>query len=55
MRKVGFVVFVLGLVLHLWWVVVLGFVLYEIPGVTWLAAITAHRGDGFHNDQGPLN
>lgn len=54
MRLVGFTVFVLGLSLGLWWVVVLGFVLYEIPGVTWVSAMMAHN-DGYNNDQGPLN
>ena len=57
MRLFGFAVFVIGLVLHLWCVVVLGFALYELPGVTWLAAMMANHnnGSGFHNDQGPLN
>lgn len=54
MRLVGFVIFILGLILKLWWITVIGFIVYELPGTVWLAAMLSDT-EGFRSDQGPLN
>lgn len=53
MRMTGFCVFVLGLVLGLWWVALLGIILFEGTGVTWIAVLFGGHGD--HHDHGPMN
>jgi hypothetical protein len=56
LKIVGFFVFIGGAVLHLWWLVVLGWIVYEAGGVTWMAAATSNEhGHGNHLDHGPMN
>lgn len=52
MRILGFIVLCIGLALKLWWVVVIGWAMYEVMGITWLASMGNH---GNHHDHGPMN
>lgn len=63
MRVLGFILFVIGLCdLHgLWPLSLIGFMMFEFTGVTWIAASTSHthlRGGNHgsdNNDHGPMN
>lgn len=57
MRIIAFLIFIAGLVIGNWLMVVVGFVLYEFGGLTWMAAVTSRipHGLGSHdsNNHGP--
>jgi hypothetical protein len=50
MKIVGFLVLLAGLFLQLWWVVILGWAIYEAGGIAWIAVTTSN---GNHHDHGP--
>lgn len=50
MKIAGFLVFVLGLILQLWWLILIGIAMYESTKITWIAASTTH---GNHHDHDP--
>lgn len=57
MRIIAFLIFIAGLVIGNWFMVVIGFVLYEFGGLTWMAAVTSRIPHGLSshdsNNHGP--
>ena len=51
MRIIGFLVFILGLIMSSIWIAILGFVIYEAPGITWLGVLWGTSDS--NDDHGP--
>lgn len=54
LKLVGFVIFVIGLCLKLWWLILIGIGVFEAGGITWMAAATSGHGHD-HHDHYPGN
>ena len=60
MRYLGFVLFIAGLALGWWLLALIGFIMFEATGVTWISAVTSssrihsdHGGSHGSNNHGP--
>jgi hypothetical protein len=56
MRYIGFVLFIVGLMAGWWLVALIGFLVFEATGITWMAAATSNThfgGTHSNNNHGP--